>query len=183
MLRLQERCRISDDCWFRAVLLLDRMLALLDAETDETQNMQSHVYHTAAVCLYMFSKMYDDKYLTVNVLIQGVETTSLPSNIVMEQLTINKVHALEMRLLQLAGLSLSTSSIVTIMDLFNIYFEAARTKDEPRFSIQRCRYFGQYLAAMSMFYPSSLYSFGTNMLAAAISLLVIRICDFKVKWT
>lgn len=47
---------------------------------------------------------------------------------------------------------------------------------------ERCLYFGRYLCGIAVFYPTSLQNFGYDQTAAAVLLLVMKICEFKLSW-
>ena len=128
----------------------------------------------------MLSKMEDEKYLTVETFLRGIELTKLPTDV--KALTMMELHRLEYRLLAVCGLSLSHNSFVSVLDLYEVYFEVLASQETRRFGVEKCKKFGQYLAALAQFYPTSFYEFGINKMAAACLLLVIRICGFEITW-
>ena len=72
MVRLAERCRMSDLSWFKGVTLFDRVAHHVFDPID----INSY-FKIAAVCLYICSKNFDDKYLYANMLIEGIKLTKL----------------------------------------------------------------------------------------------------------
>ena len=59
LLRVQERCRISDAAWFKAVKIFDRVFE--EISKGNCPNMNP--FFIAATSIYMSSKFLDDKYL------------------------------------------------------------------------------------------------------------------------
>ena len=67
LVRLAERCKISDLSWFKAVAIFDRVVHQLD----KTKEFNFH-YKVAGVCLYLCSKNFDSKYLYLSMFKEGV---------------------------------------------------------------------------------------------------------------
>ena len=74
LVKVAERCRISDAAWHRAVMLLDR------------SHFRVNQYHKAAASLYLCSKFQDEKYLVADVFLEGVLLTK--SNALFPPLTL-----------------------------------------------------------------------------------------------
>lgn len=109
-MRLAERCRISDEAYFKAVALFDSVVT----------RSRENPYHLAIICLYMFSKFLDLKYLDVKTLIKGISLTS--NNDKFPKMTVNKVHELEWHVMELSQFSISSNKVSSAFELFEMYF-------------------------------------------------------------
>lgn len=177
MIRLQERCRISDHSWFKAVRVFDRTV----------QDVQPCDYFSvAACCLYLCSKFFDHKYLYAEMFLKGVELTKLPGQTVLE-LTRQQLLAIELRILRALGNSMSTQSLVCSYDFYKKYFELVRhyLRDElrlPEKEVEKQFDFGLYLLTIIQFYPTSLNEFGARAIAASCVYLSLKICNKGNVW-
>lgn len=64
--------------------------------------------------------------------------------------------------------------------MFNVY--AMVLDDSSTVDLDRAKHFGHYLSTIAVVSLDWLKKYGVNQLAAAILLLVIRICDFNLTW-
>lgn len=71
LLRVQERCRISDAAWFKAVKMFDRVFE----EISKGNCPDMNPFFIAATSIYMTSKFLDDKYLYASMFSSGVNMT------------------------------------------------------------------------------------------------------------
>ena len=67
MIRVHERCRISDNAWFKSVMMFDKVI-------DNTDSMMDP-FLCAAACSYICSKNFDQKYLYATTFLKGCEMT------------------------------------------------------------------------------------------------------------
>lgn len=187
LMRLQERCRISDLSWFRAVALFDKVLTKIKEDQYQICNHLPH--HIAAVCLYMMSKFNDPKYLVIEIFIKGFNLTEIKSGMMRlldiythnkhfkEQmsLTHGKIIEIEIFVLEKVGFKINSIALPTIYDFFLIYFQCIETiythgqtvNDElqlqledlppPRIALPASKSFGLYLCHMMTHYPTSLH--------------------------
>lgn len=86
--------------------------------------------------------------------------------------------------------NLGPKQIFTILDLFNCYFSIVEAFFEEndsiellKYSIQKCRYFGQYLCNLIIFYPKCMFKYGFNLLACCVIYITLKICQFPLTWT
>ena len=137
----------------------------------------------AAVCLYLSSKQNDQKYLVAQMFVKGVKMTVMHDKFL--RIGINEINILEMEtfILKICGYSLSVHNVISPLNFYNIFYELI----EP--FVEHCDYellavknFGVYLIHMMMMYPSSLYKFGPNLLAASALHLTLRVCQFSFNW-
>ena len=69
---------------------------------------------------------------------------------------------------------------VNVLELFDVY--AMVLDDSSTVDIDRAKLFGHYLGAITVVRLDWLKKYGINQLAAAILLLVIRVCGFQLTW-
>lgn len=145
LIRLQERCRISDKAWFKAVTIFDQVQ---DQIKEEDFNS---LYIIAGTSLYLCSKNFDAKYLYAHMFIEGIRLTKIGRNndhsISVELPNLLKYETI---ILDKIGFSLGFTQIVTAQDFYVRYFDIARcyvdqdtkTEQKPAYSLDRCQFFG-----------------------------------------
>ena len=89
------------------------------------------------------------------------------------------VDLLEMEsfVLQCCKYSLSVHQVLTPLNFYNIYFQFVEPfAGQCDYEMKAIRNFGVYLLQMIMMYPTSLYKYGPNLLAASALYLTLRVC-------
>lgn len=92
LIRLAERCKISDKSWFKAVTVFDEVVH----QFEDMSEFNAH-FKVAGVALYLCSKCFDDKYLYLSMFKEGVKLTRIGKendhSIIVEEDTILKLES------------------------------------------------------------------------------------------
>ena len=137
----------------------------------------------AAVCLYLASKQNDQRYLVAKTFVKGIRMTSIQDKFL--KIGIDEINLLEMEtfVLKCCGYSLSVHNIISPLNFYNIFFELIEPfAEDCKYDIIAVKNFGVYLIHIIMMYPTSLYKYGPNLLAASALHLTLRVCEFPFNW-
>ena len=109
--------------------------------------------------------------------------TSIQDNFL--KIGIDEINLLEMEtfVLKCCGNSLSVHKIISPLNFYNIFFELVKPFGaDCKYDLAAVKNFGVYLIHIIMMYPTSLYKYGPNLLAASALHLTMRVCEFPFNW-
>ena len=127
----------------------------------------------ACCCVFLFCFFMFPVFLHCLLALHGAFSFSVECNLL----------EMETFVLKCCGYSLSVHKIISPLNFYNIFFEIVEPfAEDCKYDITALKNFGLYLIHIIMMYPTSLYKYGPNLLAASALHLTLRVCEFPFNW-